>query len=78
MVGSNHSSNEQSYLVSVYPQAGLEPGIYDSLLLEFAVAHKPTQPPWHGRMLSLDLSIYHTICYNKDLKRINELYIFSS
>ena len=26
-------------------QVGFEPGIYDSLLLEFAVAHKPTQPP---------------------------------
>ena len=27
-------------------RAGIEPGIYDSLLLNFAVAHKPTQPPW--------------------------------
>ena len=27
------------------PQAGFEPGIYDSLLLEFAVAYKPTQSP---------------------------------
>ena len=26
-------------------RAGFEPGIFDSLLLEFAVAHKPTQPP---------------------------------
>ena len=33
-----------NYLFSL-PQAGFEPGIYDSLLLEFAVAHKPTQPP---------------------------------
>ena len=26
-------------------QAGFKPGIKDSLLLEFAVTHKPTQPP---------------------------------
>ena len=26
-------------------RGGYEPGIYDSLILEFAVAHKPTQPP---------------------------------
>ena len=30
----------------IHSQAGIEPGIYDSLLLEFAVAHTPTQPPW--------------------------------
>ena len=29
----------------ISPKAGFESGIYDSLLLEFAVAHKPTQPP---------------------------------
>ena len=26
-------------------QVGFEPGIFDSLLLEFVVAQKPTQPP---------------------------------
>ena len=43
---STRSSNtvHSTYLFSL-PQMGFEPGIYDSLLLEFAVAHKPTQPP---------------------------------
>ena len=27
-------------------QGGIEPGIHDSLLIEFTVAHKPTQPQW--------------------------------
>ena len=32
--------------VTIYmPQEGFKPRIYDSLLLEFAVAHKPTHPP---------------------------------
>ena len=30
--------------IKLLPQARFEPGIYESLLLEFAVAHKPTQP----------------------------------
>ena len=35
--------------VIMKPQEGFEPGIYNSLLLEFAVTHTPTQPPRPNR-----------------------------
>ena len=38
-----------------------EPGIYDSLLLEFAVAHKPTQLPWPDQGLNLGMGIIYSI-----------------
>ena len=36
--------NHTYFLINV-SRAGFEPGIYDFLLLEFAVTHKHTQPP---------------------------------
>ena len=60
---------------SYMSRAGFEPGVYDYLLLEFAVAQKPTQPPqpntekyYYNKFLTFFVnstflsSIYFIIC----------------
>ena len=67
-------------------RAGFKPGIYDSLLLEFAVAYKPTQPPRLDRSCSLCLSLFPPVGLfmgilqtkgesEKERKRFSKFYI---
>ena len=65
--------NDNSYIWLPYnhfvPRAGFKPGTYEFLLLEFAVAHKPTRPP--RPVLALSYGTLKAVAYlegsgNKD------------
>ena len=49
--------------VKTYTTTAREPSIYDSLLLEFVIAHKPAQPPQPDNL--------NWICPSKCKKRVD-------
>ena len=65
-----------SELIPKLPQAGFEPGTYDSLLLEFAVTLKPTQPPLPDEEIKICVVIVHFFATGKQLRR-SEIFLLS-